>query len=60
MSTNVDLIKMCFTQNKTRININADMSVKNWMIGVFVKMIIYGILVRVVVNAIRHVKLINN
>lgn len=60
MSTNVDLIKMCFTQNKTRININAEMSVKNWMIGVFVKMIIYGILVRVVVNAIRHVKLINN
>lgn len=60
MSTNVDLIKMCFTQNKTRININAEMSVKNWMIGVFVKMIIYGILVPVVVNAIRHVKLINN
>ena len=60
MSTNVDLIKMCFTQNKTRININADMSAKNWMIGVFVKMIIYGILVRNVVNAIRHVKLINN
>ena len=60
MSTNVDVIKMCFTQNKTRININAEMSVKNWMIGVFVKMIIYGILVRVVVNAIRHVKLINN
>ena len=60
MSANVDLIKICFTQNKTRININADVSVKNRMIGVFVKIIIYGILVRVVLMAIRHVKLMNN
>ena len=60
MSVNADLIKMCVTQNKTRILVNADGSVKNWMIGVLVKMIVCGILVHVIVNVIRHVKLMNN
>ena len=39
--------------------INFGVSVKNQMIGVLAKMIIYGILARVTVNVIRHVKLMN-
>ena len=38
---------------------NVDVGVKNYINGVLVNIIIYVILVRVIVNVIRHVKLTN-
>ena len=40
--------------------ISVDVSVKNEIIGVLAKMIICGIPVHVVLNKIRHLKLMNN
>ena len=39
--------------------LSVDVSVTNWIIGVLLKMIICGILVRVIVDGIRHVNWIN-
>ena len=50
---------MYVTQSKNGIIMNVGVSVKNWMIGVIVKMIICRILALVIVNAIKHVKLMN-
>ena len=44
-------------ENKTMMNV--EVSVKNQMMEVLVKMIMCGIVARVIVNAIEHVKLIN-
>ena len=41
------------------IMMNVGISVKNQMIEVLVKMIICGILARLIVNVIQHVKLVN-
>ena len=38
---------------------NVSVIVKNWMIGVLLKMVIRGILVHVVTSVKRHVKLMN-
>ena len=43
---------------QNEIMMNVGLKVRNQMIGVLVKMTIYGIL-RMIVNAIRHVKLMN-
>ena len=43
---------------QNEIMMNVGLKVRNQMIGVLVKMNIYGIL-RMIVNAIRHVKLMN-
>ena len=43
---------------QNEIMMNVGLKVRNQMIGVLAKMTIYGIL-RMIVNAIRHVKLMN-
>lgn len=53
-SYHVDQIKVYVTQTKNGIIINVGVNVKNQIIGFFIKMIIFGILVRVVVNIIKH------
>ena len=45
--------------SKHGTTMNATVSVKNQMIWVFVKSVACGILARVIVNVIKHVKLIN-
>ena len=45
-----------YAQNEIMMNVG--LKLRNQMIGVLVKMTIYGIL-RMIVNAIRHVKLMN-
>ena len=50
-------MKVQVIQSKNGIMINVGVSVKNQMIGVVVQMIKFGILVRVIVSVIRHVKL---
>ena len=47
-------------QGKNVFMVYVAVSVKNQMIGVFVKMIVCGILKRVIVNVIRHVQLMNS
>ena len=59
VNINVDLMKVYVIQSKNGIKINVGGSVNNQMIGVLVKVIIYGIPARVIVNVIRHVKLMN-
>ena len=46
-------------QCKNEILMNIGVSVMNYMTGVLLKMIICGILVRVIMSIIRHVKLTN-
>ena len=50
-------MKVQVIQSKNGIMINVGVSVKNQMIGVVVQMTKFGILVRVIESAIRHVKL---
>lgn len=45
--------------NLIRIMVNVDMSLKNSTIEAFVKKVICGILVHVIVGVIKHVKLTN-
>ena len=45
--------------NQKGIMMKVGVSVKNYMIGVLVKMINYGILVHIIVNVIRQLKLIS-
>ena len=52
-------IKMYALQSKYGIVKNVAVDVKNWLIEIFVKMIIYQILLLVIVNVIRHVKLVS-
>ena len=59
MSVNVDWKKLHFIQIKNGIMMNVSVIVKNWMIGVLLKMVIRGILVHVVTSVKRHVKLMN-
>ena len=44
-------------QSKNEININVGVKVKNYMIEILAKRIIYGVLAGVIVRVIRHVKL---
>ena len=48
---------MYVIQSKNGIMMNVSVSVKNYMIGVFVKSAICGFLACVIVSVIRHVKL---
>ena len=50
---------MYVTQSKDGFMMNVGVSVNNYMIGVLVKIIICGIIVYVIVNVIKHVKLMN-
>ena len=59
VNINMDLMKVYVIQSKNGIKINVGVSVNNQMIGVLVKVIICGIPARVIVNVIRHVKLMN-
>ena len=52
-------IKKHINQSKNRIMMNIGDSVKTYMIGVLVEMIVCRILVPVIVNVVRHVKLMN-
>ena len=56
---NVNSVKMCVTQYKSRIMINVDMNVNNQSTGVFVKMCLSGIVVDVVASVLKQVKLMN-
>ena len=58
-SVNVDSMKVYVVPSKTGIRINVGVSVKDYMIEVLLKIIICGILVRVIISVKRHVKLIN-
>ena len=49
-SVNVDQMKVYVIQNENGFINNVNVSVKNQMIGVLVKMIIFGILAREIVN----------
>ena len=46
-------------QSENGIMMNVDVSVKNQMIGVLVKMIVCGNVASVIANAIKHVKPMN-
>ena len=59
VSVNADWIKVCEIQNKNKIMMNDNASIKDWMIVVLVKEIISGILVPVIMSMIKHVKLSN-
>ena len=52
-------MKVYVIQSKNRVMMSVGVSVKKKMIGVFVKMILCGMLARVIVNVIRYVKMIN-
>ena len=56
VSANVDWIKVYEIQNKNGIMMNFDVSVNHEMIRVLVKLIVHGILGRVIASVIRHVK----
>ena len=58
-SVYVNRIKVCVIRSKNGVMMNVSVSVKNQMIGVLAKMIIYEILAHVVVRVIKHVKLTN-
>ena len=58
-SVYVDRTEVCVIRSKNGIMMNVSMSVKNQMIGVLAKMIIYEILARVIVRVIKHVKWTN-
>ena len=58
-SVNVGRMKICVIQSKYGIMINVAMSLKNYVIGVLLKMIICGILVHVIANVIGQVRLTN-
>ena len=58
INVNTDLMKMCATQSKNGVMINFNLNIGNWLIGVFVKRIIYVILVHVIVSMIKDVKLL--
>ena len=59
LSTNVNIIKVHVILVKSGIIMNVVVSVKNQMVGVFLKTVMYGILARGIVNVIKHVKLMN-
>ena len=52
-------IKMYALQSKYGIVKIVAVNVKNWLTEIFVKMIIYEILLLVIVNVIKHVKLVS-
>ena len=56
---NLDLMKVYVIRNINGIIMNVCVIVKTEMIWVFVKMVICGILVYVIVRVIRHVKYID-
>ena len=58
-SVNVDWMKAYVIQTKNEIITNVCVSAKNKIIGILVKMIIRGILAHVIVNVIKHAKLMN-
>ena len=59
LSTNVNIIKVHVILVKSGIIMNVVVSVKNQMVGVLLKTVMYGILARGIVNVIKHVKLMN-
>ena len=59
VSANVDWMKLQVIQSKNGIIINIGVSIKNKMIGILEKSVTCRILVRVIVSAINHVKLMN-
>ena len=58
ISVNTDLMKMCATQSKNGVMINFNLNIGNQLTGVFVKKIIYVIIVHVIVSMIKDVKLL--
>ena len=52
-------MKEYLIQSKNGIIMNVGVSIQNYMIRVFAKMILCGILARVIVNEIKHVKLMH-
>ena len=52
-------MKVHVTQSKNGILLSVWLKVKNYIICVLAKMIIYGILVRVIVSVIKHVKTVH-
>ena len=50
-------MKVYVIQSKNGIIMNDSLRVKNYTIGVLVKMIIFAILAPVIVNVIKHLKL---
>ena len=54
LSVNVDTMKTYITQSKSGIMMNVWLSVKNQTIGALVKLIICGILARVIASVIEH------
>ena len=52
-------MKMYVNKSKNGIIINVGVGLKNEMIGVLIKLMVWGILVRVIVSAVRHAKLTN-
>ena len=59
VTANVDWINLYEIQIKSGIIRNVSVNVKNQMIGVLVKMVVYGNLLHVIVSVIKHVKLMN-
>ena len=52
-------MKIYVNQNKIRIMMNVGVIVKNKITEVLAKKAIYGLLMNVIVNVIKHVKLVN-
>ena len=52
-------VKMYLIKSEIGITINLDENVKNSLIGVFVKMIIFGIIVHVVVSVVKYAQMLN-
>lgn len=59
VSETENYLKVHLIQSRNRTKMNISTSVKNYMIGALVKMIICGILVQVIVSLKMHVKLTN-
>ena len=59
VSETENYLKVHLIQSRNGTKMNISTSVKNYMIGALVKMIICGILVQVIVSLKMHVKLTN-
>ena len=57
VNINVDQMKMYAIESKNGIVMNVSESTKNYLIGVLVKKVTCGILVNMIVNMLKHVKL---
>lgn len=57
---NVDWMKVNLIQSKNGVLANVGVSVKSYIIEALIRMFICGILARVIVNKISHVKLTND